>query len=189
MPQAASVHANNAMKPMRARISHEDSPITIKGQVHARGYGGERVVIEMLDHEGVSVYREEREVLSDDETLGVRHHMRAEEGGVSFYRLRVTERDVPVYTYKSTPQRDEWTVARSALGKGGARWLPVRLPGLYAGDVFRTMARSHGIALSRPEVSKRAPGGTVLARRASPPPGPSRRRASRQGSGSRKPRR
>jgi D-alanyl-D-alanine carboxypeptidase/D-alanyl-D-alanine-endopeptidase (penicillin-binding protein 4) len=82
---------------------------------------------------------------------------------VAVARMRIAERDLPVYTYSSTPTRDEWTVSRRALGKGGARWLPVRLPGLYAGDVFRTMARSHGIVLPSAELSERAPQGAVLA--------------------------
>jgi uncharacterized membrane protein len=74
-----------------SETSFEDSPVTIKGEVRARGYGGEKVIVELLDEKGVTVFREEREVFTDDETLAVRHRMRAEEGGVSFYRLEVSE--------------------------------------------------------------------------------------------------
>ncbi|MEP4197954.1 MAG: D-alanyl-D-alanine carboxypeptidase/D-alanyl-D-alanine-endopeptidase [Aliishimia sp.] len=88
---------------------------------------------------------------------------------VAMSRMRVAERDIPVYTFKATPTRDEWTVSRRALGKGGSRWLPVRLPGLYAGDVFRTMARTNGIALATGELTSRAPKGTVVAQIQSAP--------------------
>lgn len=69
--------------------------------------------------------------------------------------MSVVKRNLPVYTYSQNGSIDRWTVASSALGKKGARWLPVRQPDLYAGQVFRTFARSHGIALP-PEKSIRA---------------------------------
>ena len=78
-------------------------------------------------------------------------------------RMKIVDRRVPVYTYVDTGGADNWTVAKSALGNGGARWLPVRKPALYAGEVFQTLARSHGIVLKAPKVVDRAPGGTVLA--------------------------
>jgi len=66
---------------------------------------------------------------------------------VSVARMRIIDRQLPVYTYTRSNAVDQWTVARSALGKRGARWLPVRDPAAYAGDVFQTLARAHGIAL------------------------------------------
>ena len=88
---------------------------------------------------------------------------------VNIARMQVVSREGPVYTYTSTAARDEWTVARAALGNGGARWLPVRLPGLYAGDVFSTMARSHGIVLSAPQLVDRLPEGETVAIKHSAP--------------------
>ncbi len=82
---------------------------------------------------------------------------------VTVAKMQVVSREAPIYTYQSTPARDEWTVARRALGNGGARWLPVRLPGLYAGDVFRTMARSHGLVLDAPKVVDELPEGDTAA--------------------------
>ncbi|WP_420858505.1 D-alanyl-D-alanine carboxypeptidase/D-alanyl-D-alanine endopeptidase [Marivivens marinus] len=82
---------------------------------------------------------------------------------VHMARMEVRNRDLPVYTYEDGGTEDRWTVARGALGNGGARWLPVRHPELYAGDVFRTFARSHGITLSAPERATDIPVGTVLA--------------------------
>ncbi|WP_137701371.1 D-alanyl-D-alanine carboxypeptidase/D-alanyl-D-alanine endopeptidase [Marimonas lutisalis] len=83
-------------------------------------------------------------------------------------KMRVARRDLPVYTYEERNGEDHWTVASGALGKGGSRWLPVRQPEIYAGEVFRTFARSQGIVLKAPAKTNRAPGGTVLARHASP---------------------
>ncbi|WP_147107269.1 D-alanyl-D-alanine carboxypeptidase/D-alanyl-D-alanine-endopeptidase [Tateyamaria sp. syn59] len=82
---------------------------------------------------------------------------------VAMARMAVTERRAPVYTYADGGRTDNWTVARGALGNGGARWLPVRKPALYAGDVFQTLARSQGIVLKNPQVVTRAPQGTTLA--------------------------
>ncbi|TNF57203.1 MAG: D-alanyl-D-alanine carboxypeptidase/D-alanyl-D-alanine-endopeptidase [Rhodobacteraceae bacterium] len=85
-------------------------------------------------------------------------------------RMRIVARDLPVYTYASENGVDAWTVAAGALGKGGARWLPVRNPGAYAGDVFRTLARAQGIVLKAAKVTRGdGPGGTVLANHFSDP--------------------
>ncbi|WP_050929584.1 D-alanyl-D-alanine carboxypeptidase/D-alanyl-D-alanine endopeptidase [Aestuariivita boseongensis] len=74
-------------------------------------------------------------------------------------RMRLADRSLPVYSYRERNGVDEWSVARRALGRDGGRWLPVRSPALYAGDVFRTLARSQGIALKQAEVSKSLPAG------------------------------
>jgi D-alanyl-D-alanine carboxypeptidase/D-alanyl-D-alanine-endopeptidase (penicillin-binding protein 4) len=79
-------------------------------------------------------------------------------------RMEVVDRSVPVYTYRRGEGVDEWTVARRALGGGGARWLPVRRPDLYAAEVFQTLARSHGIVLKQPEILDEAPPGSEIAR-------------------------
>lgn len=76
---------------------------------------------------------------------------------VRIARMRVVKRDLPVYTYEDRDGTDHWTVASLALGNGGARWLPVRRPAAYAGDVFATLARSHGIVLPAAQVTARLP--------------------------------
>jgi len=71
--------------------------------------------------------------------------------GVGCITIEAAERASPVYRYRIEADRAErWSVARRALGRRGSRWLPVRLPGRYAADVFRTLARSHGIVLPPP---------------------------------------
>jgi len=81
---------------------------------------------------------------------------------VRIAKMRVVDRDLPIYTYKDSGGVDSWTVARRALGRDGSRWLPVRKPHLYAAEVFQTMARSQGIRLPRAVVSNGAAKGTVL---------------------------
>ena len=82
---------------------------------------------------------------------------------VSVAVMRIEDRAAPVYTYADRGGRDHWTVAKGALGKGGARWLPVRKPALYAGEVFATLAGAHGIRLKQPEVIAALPEAELLA--------------------------
>ncbi|WP_264212482.1 D-alanyl-D-alanine carboxypeptidase/D-alanyl-D-alanine endopeptidase [Leisingera thetidis] len=88
---------------------------------------------------------------------------------VATARMKIAARAVPVYTYAEKGGVDHWTVAGKALGKGGARWLPVRNPGAYAGDVFRTLARANGITLEKPEQARSLPQAQLLAQHHSPP--------------------
>lgn len=88
---------------------------------------------------------------------------------VATARMAIQSRAVPVYTYAEKGGVDHWTVASKALGKGGARWLPVRNPAAYAGDVFRTLARANGIKLSKPKETRALPSATLLAQHHSPP--------------------
>jgi D-alanyl-D-alanine carboxypeptidase/D-alanyl-D-alanine-endopeptidase (penicillin-binding protein 4) len=76
---------------------------------------------------------------------------------VSVIAMKVGARDYPVYTYAQNGKKEVWNVARGALGKGGARWLPVRKPELYAGDVFRTLASAQGIKMKPAKKMSRLP--------------------------------
>ena len=51
-----------------------------------------------------------------------------------------------VFDYRPGATPEAWTVARKALGKRGARWLPVRRPSDYAAATFRTLASGAGLA-------------------------------------------
>ncbi len=88
---------------------------------------------------------------------------------VRMAEVSAVDRDLPVFDYRGTPTRDRWTVSLSALGKGGGRWLPVRHPGLYTADVFRTLLRAQGVTLSEPQPAAAAPSGTVIAQMSSAP--------------------
>lgn len=77
-------------------------------------------------------------------------------------QMAIIDRKSPVFEYRDYGRRDQWSVAKWALGKDGARWLPVRYPGLYCGDVFRTLARSNGITLKPGELIEALPEARVL---------------------------
>ena len=83
--------------------------------------------------------------------------------------MAVVDRKTPVFDHWSNGNRDNWSVARFALGSEGARWLPVRYPALYAGDVFRTLARSNGLVLQPATIIHALPEGTFIAEVASEP--------------------
>ena len=76
-------------------------------------------------------------------------------------RMRLSDRSLPIFDYVDGDTVDEWTVARSALGNGGSRWLPVRKPALYAGDVLGHFIRGQAIKLSAP-MRVAAPEGEVI---------------------------
>ena len=82
---------------------------------------------------------------------------------VRMAKMRVVARDTPVFTFESNGAAEEWTVATTALGKGGSRWLPVRHPALYVGEVFHTLARAQGVTLPDPQPTQDAPLGQELA--------------------------
>ncbi len=78
-------------------------------------------------------------------------------------RMRIVDRSLPVYTYAQVAGVDEWTVARGALGNEGSRWLPVRNPAFYVGDVFQTLARARGVPLPAPQKISQLPEGEAIA--------------------------
>ena len=84
-------------------------------------------------------------------------------------RMIISTRSSPVYTYKDRGDHDSWTVARGALGGRGARWLPVRKPAAYAGEVFTAFARSQGIILKDGGELRQSPKGTALVTHQSAP--------------------
>ena len=88
---------------------------------------------------------------------------------VTTARIAVVDRATPVFTYRDGGDVDQWTVARAALNNEGSRWLPVRHPALYAGEVFAVFARSQGIVLKAPQETVAPPTGAPLVRYSSEP--------------------
>lgn len=74
-----------------------------------------------------------------------------------------------LFTYRHDQTREYWTVSRAAMGRNGSRWLPVRLPELYAADVFQTLCRAQGLVLPPAEMISALPQGQVVAQHDSPP--------------------
>jgi serine-type D-Ala-D-Ala carboxypeptidase/endopeptidase (penicillin-binding protein 4) len=88
---------------------------------------------------------------------------------VTIAKISAKERMGKVYTYEDLGGTDGWTVAKAALGKGGARWLPTRQPVAYAGEVFRSVAAQNGLELPAAEVIEALPTDSfIMARRESP---------------------
>lgn len=87
---------------------------------------------------------------------------------VGMTRVAIARREAPIFTYNAG-QVEEWTVASGALGKGGSRWLPVRDPGRYVAEVFRTLARAQGLRLEPGVRVGALPGGRELGRVESEP--------------------
>ncbi|MCB1391376.1 MAG: D-alanyl-D-alanine carboxypeptidase/D-alanyl-D-alanine-endopeptidase [Rhodobacteraceae bacterium] len=87
---------------------------------------------------------------------------------VSVIGIEAVSRDLPVYTYASRGGRERWTVAASALNQSGSRWLPVRRPAAYAGDVFRMLLAARGCQIPEPRFQS-VPQGQILAEYRSEP--------------------
>lgn len=83
--------------------------------------------------------------------------------------IRAVPRAAPLFAYDDSGAREEWTVAAGSLRQPGSRWLPVRHPARYAGDVFQTLARAEGLPLPNPEHGRPGPGAREVARHDSPP--------------------
>jgi len=88
---------------------------------------------------------------------------------VGMARVTLADRSAPIFDHRLRGEVEEWSVAQPALGNEGGRWLPVRLPELYAGDVFRTLAAAQGLRLPAPERTDRLPAGAVVAATESAP--------------------
>lgn len=87
---------------------------------------------------------------------------------VRMARMKVVERESPVFDYRKGQGIEDWSVARGALRKAGSRWLPVRQVAPYVAEVFQTLCKAQGIRLKEPEIVTSLPaGGRVLAGRSS----------------------
>ncbi|MGA0827074.1 MAG: D-alanyl-D-alanine carboxypeptidase/D-alanyl-D-alanine endopeptidase [Gemmobacter sp.] len=76
----------------------------------------------------------------------------------------VESRPGPMFVHRVRPGREEWEVTQGALGAEGTLWLPVRQPGLYAAEVFRTLAAQAGLALPEPAPGAPPPEAREIAR-------------------------
>ena len=91
---------------------------------------------------------------------------------VSGFRIDLTGAGAPRFAHLTSGSEEVWRVRAGTLGKrAGSRWLPVRMPDLYAGRVFRELARGFGLALSAPQRGRAPTDGRLLARHLSRPLG------------------
>lgn len=77
--------------------------------------------------------------------------------------ISAVNRKEPVYKYSGQGGRDKWTVSAPALGNSGNRWLPVRNPADYTGEVAVRLAAQLGIRLPEHKSVSSIPKGFVLA--------------------------
>ena len=89
---------------------------------------------------------------------------------VSVIGIEAVARQGPVYTHSESGAREIWTVARPALSGTGSRWLPVRRPALYAGDVLRALLAARGCAVPPPQAVSGASGVILAEHRSDPLP-------------------
>lgn len=80
---------------------------------------------------------------------------------VAMARMRIAERELPVFAYAQREGIEEWSVAESALIADGSRWLPVRQPAAYAAEVFSVLCAARGIRLGPGESIAALPEGAV----------------------------
>lgn len=88
---------------------------------------------------------------------------------IDLTRMKVENREAPLFTYRLGQSTEDWTVARTALGNDGSRWLPVRRAGPYVAEAFRGLCAMQGITLPPPEIVAALPAGTELLRKDSEP--------------------
>ncbi len=77
----------------------------------------------------------------------------------------------PLFSWRQRGDREVWQMATKAFRGRGARWLPVKGPERYAGEVLQGLAAQHGVTLGRIETGRAASGSKVLARHRSRPLG------------------
>ncbi len=60
----------------------------------------------------------------------------------------------PLFAYREAGGHELWQMAREAYRGRAARWLPVKRPELYAGEVLATLAAAQGLALGAPQLGQ-----------------------------------
>ena len=75
----------------------------------------------------------------------------------------------PIFRYSREGEFEVWHVARRALRGKAARWLPVRDPTAYAGDVFRGLAGARELVLGPSSAGSAAADAELLAHHRSRP--------------------
>ena len=75
----------------------------------------------------------------------------------------------PLFAFIEADGTELWQMAREAYRGQAARWLPVKRPEIYAGEVFRQLAETQGIRLERARPGRAPAGAEVLAAHRSRP--------------------
>jgi D-alanyl-D-alanine carboxypeptidase/D-alanyl-D-alanine-endopeptidase (penicillin-binding protein 4) len=70
----------------------------------------------------------------------------------------------PMFSHALEGGAEIWHMNQSGFRGAGARWLPVRQPELYGGEVFKSLAWTNGIALNPARVGTAPGGAQIIAR-------------------------
>jgi D-alanyl-D-alanine carboxypeptidase/D-alanyl-D-alanine-endopeptidase (penicillin-binding protein 4) len=81
---------------------------------------------------------------------------------VQVVQVKTAPREAPLFVYESKTPIERWSVAAPALNKAGSRWLPVRVPSAYAGDVFGALCGAQGIKLPKAAETQALPNGAQM---------------------------
>ncbi len=73
------------------------------------------------------------------------------------------EPGAPLFAFRQADGHEIWQMAREAYRGQAARWLPVKRPELYAGEVLTTLAAAQGVALGAPRLGRAPEGAALLA--------------------------
>ncbi|KPK44406.1 MAG: hypothetical protein AMJ65_03100 [Phycisphaerae bacterium SG8_4] len=73
------------------QTSFEDAPVLVQANVEASGYAGKTVEINLVEHSGTMVERQEWQISKDDQKQTFRFRVRPDRSGILFYRLKVAE--------------------------------------------------------------------------------------------------
>lgn len=80
---------------------------------------------------------------------------------VEIASVKMSAERTPVFTYSGAQSSETWHVAKPALGKGGGRWLPTRLPEHYCANVLHQLLIENGISSSGHGVIETLPESTA----------------------------
>lgn len=72
-----------------SQTAFEDAPVSIQAEASAAGYGGDDIVVQVVDRAGKKVAEQKLTARRDGSPLAFRFQFRPETQGLSFYRLRV----------------------------------------------------------------------------------------------------
>ncbi|MCH8952900.1 MAG: D-alanyl-D-alanine carboxypeptidase/D-alanyl-D-alanine-endopeptidase [Proteobacteria bacterium] len=75
----------------------------------------------------------------------------------------------PMFSHALIGRAEVWRMSPSGFRGKGARWLPVRRPELYAGEVFQSLAEANGVILDPAQMGPAPEGAGVIARHQSRP--------------------
>lgn len=71
-----------------SQTNFEQAPVTIRAEISATGYDGERLVAQLLDETGEQLERQTLDAGDDGQPRVARFRLRPKRSGVSFYRVR-----------------------------------------------------------------------------------------------------